>query len=318
MNDIDKAWQFFENKIAEGYKKKDIVPLLNDAGYTTKKGRPWTYQTILLEQRKRGKGRSPNVIGGGGDGEQAQGGGMSALNLKVVDQSILNESVQMSSEKDESVDLKLLRQRVESGLQESDLQEVVSGELVAGVPANEIADILNDLGYVDPKGHLWHEISLSYHFANALIKGGSELEVPKGNLLDILDRNKPRESDRSQSVYELRRREMWRVMDEELAKGTKKKKLVGLLNLGGFQTKRGRSWTYQTLIQELKVRPLFEAEDGGALADLEVDGDPLAFAKRKIQSEILPKMEHLRTSRGGKWSYENLLWELLKADLVLE
>ena len=22
MNDIDKAWQFFENKIAEGYKKK--------------------------------------------------------------------------------------------------------------------------------------------------------------------------------------------------------------------------------------------------------------------------------------------------------
>ena len=59
---LDDVWRFVETQISRGIKKKDIVLLLNDAGYRTQKGKLWTYQTLLLEQRRRGESRAQKKI----------------------------------------------------------------------------------------------------------------------------------------------------------------------------------------------------------------------------------------------------------------
>jgi len=51
--DTDDAWKFVESQTAKGVKKKLIVPMLNLKGFMTRNGKPWTYQTLMLEQKRR-------------------------------------------------------------------------------------------------------------------------------------------------------------------------------------------------------------------------------------------------------------------------
>jgi hypothetical protein len=143
--------------------------------------------------------------------------------------------------------------------------------------------------------------------------------------------NQPRE-DQASSVPDLS--QAWALVEQELKKGTKKKAIVGVLNLGGFTTRRGKPWTYQTLIQEFQRRknegPASEVQTQQKAVDspkLSVSLEA-AFAKEEgldmartcIQDVILPQLEQkgCRAPSGSPWSYELLLWELLRRDLDLE
>ena len=49
-----KALEYMEEKVGQGISKKDLVVLLNNQGFKTRTGRPWTYPILLTEIKARG------------------------------------------------------------------------------------------------------------------------------------------------------------------------------------------------------------------------------------------------------------------------
>jgi hypothetical protein len=308
-NRLDAAWQFFESKISKGIKKKDIVGLLNEAGFTTLKGKPWTYQTILLEQRKRGGGRKPQKEAP----VQSKSKSKSSSAVPDIENFLFGDA---------SVKESRSLQGLERMLKQHSFEDALRYFLDEGWQMSELSDALHKLGMLDRKGHAWNEITLNYHLANALIRSDqNSSREPKGGLMAILGKSKSKSPVQKElSDYDLKREAMWSLIEVELARGAKNKALVGILNLNGFLTRRGKVWTYQTLIQELKRRPeslVKPRESSDEKKRFDGLGAVLDFARGKIESEVLSQLVKSRTPKGKRWSYECLLWELLKRDLDL-
>ena len=302
-NTLDAAWQFFEAKISEGFKKKEIVDLLNEAGFTTLKGKPWTYQTILLEQRKRGGGR--------GAKKKA-----SSRSVSLVS-SVSAPDVETFFAGEAPLEVPL-SQRLEQKLALDSFEGAMQYFLNESIQMSELTQALGQLGIVDGKGHAWNEVTLNYHLANALLRNSHDDKAdPKGGLLDILEKSRPVHEEEP-SEYDLKRDAMWALIDVELARGVKNKALVGILNMNGFMTRRGKMWTYQTLMHELKRRPKkieSKGDEGSDEFDSKSLDSVLDFAREKIEREILPLIKTSSNSRGNSWNYKRLAWELLKRDL---
>jgi hypothetical protein len=51
---FERALRYIEEKAGEGISRKDLVSLLNDEGFKTRTGRPWTYPLLGTELKRMG------------------------------------------------------------------------------------------------------------------------------------------------------------------------------------------------------------------------------------------------------------------------
>ena len=322
LDNLDDAWAFVEVQVSKGLHKKDVVPLLNEAGYRTQKGKLWTYQTLLLEQRRRGGGRT-------------QKNSVSPPRKKklVVAKNSNKTQQKTQRDKDNNLDSHLLEI-----LQASDFSTSVRQALDEGFTTAEIAKGLNQQGSLDSKARPWTEASVTHEWTQQITRSLEKKDpFDRLGLLEMVDLKAPIVEDEVSGLDESPRskkspsfEEVREKIEFEIKKGTKLKTLVGILNMGGFLTRRGKLWTYPTLnreINQLKHQPqlptapapipvLKNAIDDDGLKNLEA----LAYARKTICDELLPKMMDRgdKSPRGKTWTYEVLLWELLKASLDLD
>jgi len=293
LQQLDEAWELFEDQVSKGVLKKDIAPILNANGFTTLKGKPWSYQTLMLEQRRR-KELSP-----------------------LGNSQLVSEVVSVSDELSKLSVCELIQHFMES----ESLSEV------------EVADALNERGYLDRKGRPWNHQSILYELGNRWM--GQEEDLPEfsGSLSDLIEKSVSRtERENLAKKKGPDMNQAWEMIKTQLEKGVKKKKLMHNLNMGGFHTRTGKPWTYQTLLLEIKRMEL--AGYFGRVVDKFVVPTPAPKVNSKIQAEdsvdiILAKARKLiqkrvvevlnekgaRTRSGSPWSYSVLMTELLKLDL---
>lgn len=327
---LDSAWEFVQEKLAEGVKKKEIVPLLNEAGFRTLKGKEWTYQTMLLEQRRRGEGRKAPK-GEGAEKDISKAASKAApkakvakkpKKLKVVERKSNSSDESASSSETLGVSLSSLALEIQNLLENKSFNDTLSAVLDDKQSLGNIAMALNELRRFDPKGRPWHEISLSYHVANELLDNLDDGDFPKGSLADIVGKSRA-EYVKEPSEYEKKSEDMWLMIVEELSKGTKKKDLYEVLNAAGYVTMRGKAWSYQTLMHELKRHPerleAVKVQEKPSLSfAVSTEGesfDPVDLLRSMIKEQLLPQLKGLKNESGKAYNCENLAWALLKRDL---
>lgn len=347
-------------------KKKDIVPLMNEKGYRTLKGKLWTYQTLLLEQRRRYGTRVPKIKDPDKrvDGEMKhperfvllKGGSNKTKKKKspsITDTKRADGALQGNGKEDvrrakpthvNRSEAQRYKEELEIAIDLDHLERSVRDALDANHSMEEIANVLRRLGALDHKGRPWSAVSLNHHMSEHWMKSteeqspfSGEIEI-RGGLVDFIDREQKKLRKQKAVNPAPNIEDAWRLIQSEIKKGTKKKAIVGLLNMGGFTTRRGKPWTYQNLLQECQKRSLTKAEQqleskvdpvamhqGDRFAELKLrsadfEGDGLAGARSWIQAVLLPKLRqaNCKTRSGRDWNYELLLWELLRRDLDLE
>jgi hypothetical protein len=365
---LDEAWAFVEEQLEKKVKKKDVVPLMNEAGFRTLKGKLWTYQTLLLEQRRRNgarvskdkqqkkvtpaemKGSDPSVLGLGPESSKKKSTrtpreNTGALSSKKAEGLTIKPKVKRAKPKGECERNKVFRdeEKLNISIDLDNLEQSVRVALDANHSMEGIAKALGILGALDQKARPWTAVSLNHHMSEYWMKSSGdqsdfsgEIEI-RGGLADFVDREQ-KKALKQKVVSQLPSiDEAWDLIQSEVKKGTKKKAIVGLLNMGGFTTRRGKPWTYQNLLQEFQKRNLTETEQlesngesiveqqGDRFTELKLrsasfEGDGLAGARSWIQAVLLPKLRqsNCKTSSGRDWDYELLLWELLRRDLDLE
>ena len=298
---------------------------MNDAGYRTQKGKLWTYQTLLLEQRRRGESRAQKKI---------------ERPIKKVAVVVQKSQRSQKSRANEGLFVKIdpiLKVILES----TDFHSGVRQALDEGFSPAEIAMGLNELGATDSKGRAWTEASITHEWTQQVTRNAeSKNPLDRWGLSEIVDRNPKEDLEGSTEGLKTGRakkspefEEVLTKINLELRKGTKCKTLVGVLNMGGFLTRRGKFWTYQTLNQEINrqkrqnilgensnmeskaVQKIVTKQESNAGTM-----DALSYARDFICSELLPKLMERgdKTPKGKTWSYEILLWELLKMGLDVE
>jgi hypothetical protein len=315
IDSLDAAWVFVEAQLLKGIKKKDIVPLLNDAGHRTQKGKLWTYQTFLLEQRRRGESRTqkkdqPRPV---------------ARKLAIVSTGKPKKDLSKNNLNTE------LDSRLRVILESEEFDASVRNALEEGFSLVEVAKGLNELGSFDSKGRLWTEASITHEWTQRITKAFERKDIlDRYPLSEIVDRGAPQapssemggESSKKSPTLD----EVWLKIELEMKKGLKNRAIVGALNMGGFLTRRGKPWTYQTLLQEIHRHKQENIGSDSQPEVVRVSQQPsvafeaLVYAKKIIESKLLPKMHEkgYRTPRGQAWTCEVLLWEMLKAGLDLE
>lgn len=292
LQQLDEAWELFEDQVSKGVLKKDIAPILNANGFTTLKGKPWSYQTLMLEQRRR----KELVFQGNKFGSE----------LVSVSDELLKLSV-----------CELIQHFMES----------------ESLSESEVADALNKRGYLDRKGRPWNHQSILYELGNRWIDQEEELPEFRGSLSDLIEKSVSRTEREDLS----RRKgpdmnQAWEMIKGQLEKGVKKKKLMHNLNMGGFHTRTGKPWTYQTLLLEIKrmelsgyfgrVTEKFVMPTPAPKVNSKIQADDsvdiiLAKARKLIQKRVVEVLNEkgARTRSGSPWSYSVLMTELLKLDL---
>lgn len=286
---LERVWTAIREHLDKGIKKKDIPLILNEAGHRTRKGKAWSYQTLLLEIRRREeKPQDASSV-------EAEGG------PSVPDSAPLA---------DPAVDVVPLASRL-----------VDEGHDVEGLLVQ-----LNRFNRLDPQGKPWQLATLNAALADHLLDGDLEqgpvvFELGSGPLADQLDRAPfPEVLDPKVSVDEA-----WDFICEEVSKGVKKKALVGKLNLAGYLTRRSKPWSYPVLMQEIGRRK----KDGQELPTRKMvltrepeDGrlfQALGLARDRVEDIVEDLNERgYRTPKGKKWIYPVLLLELMRKDLHLE
>ena len=318
LDRLDEAWNFLEMHVSKGVHKKDVVPLLNEAGYRTQKGKMWTYQTLLLEQRRRG---GTQLIKKSADNQKQD--------LIEKPRKIIKTKPKKLNEKIDVVDTHL-----EEILRSADFSVSVRQALDEAYTTNEVALALNRQGSLDSKGRPWTEASITHEWTQQVTRS-LEKKNPFDRLeiSEMVDATAPKakkdlawHEEKLQSKKSPVFEEVLAKIDLEMKKGTKYKTLVGILNMGGFLTRRGKLWTYPTLNREINQRKsqamhksdavIASSEEDDSLRDL----DALAYSRKFICEKILPKLMERgdKSPRGKTWTYEVLLWELLKAGLDLD
>jgi hypothetical protein len=307
LQQLDEAWELFEEQVELGVLKKDIAPILNEQGFTTLKGKPWTYQTLMLEQRKRKgslKPRHPKIN-----------------NLEI---SNLNKSAPETPCYKMGEELRRMPAH-------KSIQFLMDEE---GFSEHEVADILNEHGKLDYKGRSWNPQSVLYELGNRWMDRSDEALEFSGSLGEFIDRSVKRE-EREQEASDRKRgpdmEQAWSTIKDQLQKGIKKKKVMHNLNMGGFLTRTGKPWTYQTLLLEIKRMEMSgyfgQPEDRVAptpapkiTTRIQADDSIeiiLAKARKLIQKKVIDNLNEKgsRTRSGKPWTYGVLLLELLKMDL---
>jgi len=308
LQQLDEAWQLFEEKVDQGVLKKDIAAMLNDKGYTTLKGKPWTYQTLMLEQRKRLGLLRPRI-----------------KTRKLHDfKSIKDTLIEVPNYKISSEHLAMPDHRL--------IQFLMDEE---GFSALETASILNEHSRLDHKGRTWNSQSVVYELGNRWMEHDAE-QLPEinGSLSDFIGRS-VKKDEREHNLDKRKgpnMKDAWELIKEQLEKGIKKKKVMHNLNLGGFSTRTGKPWTYQTLLLEIKRMELtgyFGRESvsmpiptpAPKITTKVQAEDPidiiLAKARKLIQKKVVDNLNEKgsKTRSGKSWTYGVLLLELLKLDL---
>lgn len=292
---LDEAWSLVESEIKKGTLKKDIAPLLNERGYRTLKNKAWTYQTLMLEQRRRSQ------------------------SLEDVKTSPSSSNNQENYE---------------------DVFKFIQNEIHQGKSVQEVVTSLNEKGIKDPRGRNWNYQSLVYQLGNQWI-GREDKKEDNRSLSQMLDipSNQPRQTnsssleklyDQKLSTTSLSGRHSymadraWEFIKSEIAKGTKKKKIVSLLNYNGFKTRNGKAWTYQTLMLEQKKRKHSPESETFVSDEINESYKPikigksmkdiLTFAESQIQKLVVEELNRKgrRTKKGRLWTYRVLLLELMK------
>lgn len=307
LQQLDEAWELFEQQVERGVLKKDIAPILNEKGYTTLKGKPWTYQTLMLEQRKR-KG-----------------------SLKPRKAKIQNFENHNSKEMSSVTPQYKMGEELKRMPPHKSIQFLMDEE---GFSEHEVAQILNEHGQLDHKGRTWNPQSVLYELGNRWIDKSDEAMEFNGSLGDFIDRSVKRD-EREQEMADRKRGpdmdQAWSMIKDQLGKGIKKKKIMHNLNMGGFLTRTGKPWTYQTLLLEIKRMELSgyfgQPEDRVTptpapkittkiQADDSID-ITLAKARKLIQKKVIDNLNEKgsKTRSGKPWTYGVLLLELLKMDL---
>lgn len=307
LQQLDEAWELFEKQVELGVLKKDIAPILNEQGYTTLKGKPWTYQTLMLEQRKR-KG-----------------------SLKPRRQKNKNIDNLSSKEFSSVVPNYKLGEELKRMPAHKTIQFLMDEK---GFSEAEVAGILNEHGKLDHRGRTWNSQSVLYELGNRWMDHNDEALEFNGSLGDFIDRS-VRRDEREQETADRKKGpnmdQAWEMVKDQLEKGIKKKKIMHNLNLGGFLTRTGKPWTYQTLLLEIKRMELSgyfgQPEDRATptpapkiTTRIQADDSieiTLAKARKLIQKKVIDNLNEKgsRTRSGKPWSYGVLLLELMKMDL---
>ena len=285
---LDEAWAFVGGEMGRGRSKKAIVPLMNEAGFTTLKGKSWTYQTLLLEQRRRAN--------------------------EVARQKVENGDVEFSE--------------YHSGLKKNEstgegfsLQNWAEGQSKMGVSLEEMCQDLSRMGILPSLGGAWSPSLLSHELGNRMLSDGAEAEDCL-SIAQPVDRAPPLEDEDTVDGIDV----AWAVIEEEARKGTKKRDMVHVLNLNGMVTRRGRPWTYPVLSQEIRrrkevgqelpVRRLILATAQQKEVSSKVS-EAISRAREIFEAQILPDLKgrNLKTRKGRDWTYPVLLIEMLRRDV---
>ncbi|MBF0198042.1 MAG: hypothetical protein HQL32_10035 [Planctomycetes bacterium] len=307
---LDEAWEFIEQAIGNNTPKNQIAPMLNEKGYRTIKGKEWTYQTLMLEQRRRKEMQ----------GEE-QSDTEDASRVTIHDDA---------PQKNVNYALIFAQNKLDNG-------ETMPAVVVA----------LHEHGYLDAKGREWNEHSLAYALADKLIDANNT-PVENKSIMDIIDGHKTRsrsvasrgknplakslnvveESEDSEDIGDGQDQahktdEAWQFCLEKMEAGLKKKDIVTLLNDNGYKTRNNKKWTYQTLMLEQKKRKSsvglqMESQqrlDKTTLAGFEdTAAGSIEYARSIVLKKIIRELNNAgrKTSKGRPWTYQVLLLELLK------
>ena len=292
---LDEAWAFAVSEISKGKKKKDIVPLLNEEGYTTLKGKPWTYQTLLLEQRRRAN--------------------------EVARQRVEEQGVGISTYSEPKARL------FEASEDKFDLFSWVEEQTNRGLGLDAMCQELRRMEVAPPFGGEWSSSLLSHELGNRLLNSDDSdregMDLDDGRSIgELIDKASPLELVESRRGID----EAWEMIEEEARKGTRKQEMVHVLNLNGLVTRRGKAWTYPVLSQEIRRRKELGQELPARRMILataqqkEVSSrvnESISRAREMIEGQILPELKkrNLKTRKGREWTYPVLLLEMLRRDV---
>jgi hypothetical protein len=292
---LDEAWAFAVSEISKGKKKKDIVPLLNEEGYTTLKGKPWTYQTLLLEQRRRAN--------------------------EVARQRVEEQGVGISTYSEPKARL------FETSEDKFDLFSWVEEQTNRGLGLDAMCQELRRMEVAPPFGGEWSSSLLSHELGNRLLNSDDSdregMDLDDGRSIgELIDKASPLELVESRRGID----EAWEMIEEEARKGTRKQEMVHVLNLNGLVTRRGKAWTYPVLSQEIRRRKELGQELPARRMILataqqkEVSSrvnESISRAREMIEGQILPELKkrNLKTRKGREWTYPVLLLEMLRRDV---
>jgi hypothetical protein len=191
----DEAWQLVEEELAKNTLKKDIPSILNRTGFRTANGKEWTYQTLMLEQKKRN--------------------------------GLQNKSNVNLEEDDDSNHL-----RVDT----DDAWKYVEQQITKGIKKKQIVSMLNLKGFMTRNGKPWTYQTLM------LEQKRRKSEQSKKTKIHIKKTPKP---------VVLPNKEKQFIECLEFAEAQIQYQIIDVLNRSGKRTRKGRHWTFQTLLIEL-------------------------------------------------------------------
>jgi hypothetical protein len=203
----EEAWLLVERELAKNTLKKDIPAFLNDAGFRTAQGKEWTYQTLLLEQRKR------NLIKQQEEGKEDEGDDLSESNMRV--------------DTDEA-------------------WKFVDSQIANAVKKKTIVSMLNLKGFLTRNGKPWtyQTLMLEQKKRKSEQQKKPKSQIRKNQLLAS-------RSDKDRQFLECL----------EFAETQIQFQIIDVLNRSGKRTRKGRPWTFPTLLIELMKHGL-DSEQG--------------------------------------------------------
>lgn len=198
----DDAWQIVEQEFSKGTLKKDIADVLNQKGFKTSQGKDWTYQTILLEQKKR----------------QAES------EMKNFLQNEENEELHLDAE------------RIHLRKDTDDAWKFVEKESAKGTKKNLIVEMLNLKGFRTRNGKEWTYQTLMLEQKRRKQEGEKQFKtkIAKKTSMPLLD-------DKDKYIIECL----------QFAEKQLQYQVIDVLNRSGKRTRKGKPWTFQTLLIEL-------------------------------------------------------------------
>jgi hypothetical protein len=204
----EEAWLLVESESLKNTLKKDIPAILNKAGYRTSQGKEWTYQTLMLEQKKR------NIL--------------------------VNKNENRTDHNLEEQDVSFLR------IDTDDAWKFVDNQILKGVKKKLIVPMLNLKGFMTRNGKPWTYQTLMLEQKR---RRSEQIKKPKVNI----KKNQPTvtQSGKEKQFIECL----------EFAEAQMQYQIIDVLNRSGKRTRKGRSWTFQTLLIELMKHGL-DSEHG--------------------------------------------------------